>query len=226
MTDLLVMHDILDVELESSDERRVGRVADLLCRHAADGTLTAVALSIGAEADLRRIASSLGRAAHRRLKGRFERTVSIGEIVEFGDNLRLRERAAAYDLDDGDAWAAGILRFIPGSGNGTATPEATARGRAASTERPRRGDVWISDLIGTQVVDTDGQKLGHVVELLIGRRHHRVNAILAGSYGWIGRFGISTLVHRLGWWGGHQEIAWDRVKEIHRRRIVVQPEPR
>jgi sporulation protein YlmC with PRC-barrel domain len=223
VTDLLVMHDIADVQLQSSDDRRLGRVTDILCRPLDDGGLTAIALCLGAEAGLRRIASRLGRAAPRLFRSRFERGLSIGEVVEFGATLRLREKAAAYDVHDGDAWAAGVLRFIPGSGFRRASPEAAGRAVAASRERPRRGDVWISDLIGMSVIDSDGQKLGHVVELRLGRRHHRVNAILVGSHGWIGRLGIRTLVHRLGWGGRPDEIPWDRVQAVRRDRIIVQP---
>lgn len=223
MTDLLVMHDIADVQLQSSDDRRLGRATDILCRHQHDGSLKAIALALGPEACLRRIASPLGRAAHQLFKARFERSVNIGEVVEFGPNLRLRAKADAYDIHDGDVWAARLLRFVPGSGFGQASPEAAAKGRAASAERPRRGDVWVSDLIGTPVVDSDGEQLGHVVELRIGRRHHRVDAILTGSFGWVGRLGVSTLVHRLGWWGRHDEVPWGRVKDVRQDRIIVQP---
>jgi len=61
--------------------------------------------------------------------------------------------------------------------------------------------------VGTPVIDSDGKQLGHLVELRIGRRHHRVNTILIGSYGWAGRLGLGTLLHRLGWWGQHDERA-------------------
>jgi len=37
VTDLLVMHDIADVQLQSSDDRRLGRVTDILCRQQDDG---------------------------------------------------------------------------------------------------------------------------------------------------------------------------------------------
>jgi sporulation protein YlmC with PRC-barrel domain len=223
VTDLLVMHDIADVQLQSSDGRRLGRVADILCRHQADGSLKAIALSLGPEAGLRRIASRLGRAAHRLLRARFERTVDIGEVTEFGANLRLRANADAYDVHDGDSWAAGVLRFIPGSGFGPASPEAAERGREASAVRPRRGDLWVSDLIGMPVIDSDGQKLGRVVELRIGRRHHRVTSILTGSYGWVGRLGIHILVHRLGWGDRHEEVPWDQVEEVRQDRMTVKP---
>ncbi len=221
MTDLLVMHDIADGQLQSSDGRRLGRVTDILCQHQDDGSLEAIALALGPEACLRRISSRFGRRAHRLFKGRYERSVDIGEVVEFGPTLRLRERADAYDVHDGDVWAAHIIRFVPGSGVSEASLDVADRGRAASTPAARRGDVWVSDLIGTPVVDTGGQEVGHVVELRIGRRHHRVNVILTGSYGWLGRLGIRTLVHRLGWWGRRDEVLWDSVAEVGYDRITV-----
>ena len=223
MTDLLVMYNIVDGQLQSSDGRRLGRVADILCQRQDDGSLKAIALALGPEACLRRIASRFGRRAHRLFKGRFERSVEIGEVVEFGPTLRLREKADAYDVHDGDIWAAHVIRFVPGSGVSQASLDVADRGKAASAPAPRRGDVWVSDLIGTPVIDTGGREIGHVVELRIGRRHHRVNAILTGSYGWLGRLGIRTLVHRLGWWGRHEEVPWERVEEVRYDRITVQP---
>jgi sporulation protein YlmC with PRC-barrel domain len=224
VTDLLAMHDIADGQLQSSDGRRLGRVADILCQHEDDGSLKAIALGLGPEACLRRIDSRFGRGAHRLFKGRFERSVEIGEVVEFGPTLRLRERADTYDVHDGDVWAAHIIRFIPGSGVSKASLNVADRGKAASPPTPRRGDVWVSDLMGTPVIDADGREIGHVVELRIGRRHHRVNAILTGSYGWLGRLGIRTLVHQLGWWGRHEEVPWERVEEVRYDRITVQPQ--
>jgi sporulation protein YlmC with PRC-barrel domain len=223
VTDLLAMHDIADGQLQSSDHRRLGRVTDILCQHQADGSLKAIALALGPEACLRRISSRFGRRAHRLFKGRFERSVEIGEVVEFGPTLRLRKKVDAYSLHDGDIWAAHVIRFIPGSGVSQTSLEAADRGKAASASAPRRDDVWVSDLIGTPVIDADGREIGHVVELRIGRRHHRVNAILTGSYGWLGRLGIKTLVHRLGWWGRHEEVLWERVDEVRSDRITVQP---
>jgi sporulation protein YlmC with PRC-barrel domain len=220
--DLLVMHDIADGQLRSSDHRRLGRVTDILCQHQADGSLKAIALALGPEASLRRISSRFGRRAHRLFKGRFERSVEIGQVVEFGPFLRLREKADAYNLHDGDTWAARVIRFVPGSGVSQASLDLAGRNKAASAPASRRGDVWVSDLIGTPVIGTDGREFGHVVELRIGRRHHRVNAILTGSYGWLGRLGIRTLVHRLGWWGRHEEVLWESVEEVRYDRITVQ----
>jgi sporulation protein YlmC with PRC-barrel domain len=223
VTDLLAMHDIADGQLQSSDDRRLGRVADILCRHQDDGSLQAIALALGPEACLRRISSRFARRVHRLFKGRFERSVEIGEVVEFGPTLRLREKADAYNVQDGEIWAARVIRFVPGSGVSQASLDVAARSRSAPAPDPRRGDVWVSDLVGTPVIDTEGQEVGHVIELLIGRRHHRVNAILTGSYGWLGRLGIRTLVHRLGWWGPHEEVLWERVEEVRSDRITVQP---
>jgi sporulation protein YlmC with PRC-barrel domain len=223
VTDLLAMHDIADGQLQSSDDRRLGRVADILCRQQDDGSLKASDLALGPEACLRRISSRFGRRAHGLFKGRFERSVEIGEVVEFGPTLRLREKADAYNVHDGDIWAAHVIRFVPGSGVSRASLEVADRGKAASADAPRRGDVWVSDLIGTPVIGTDGREIGHVVELRIGRRHHRVNAILTGSYGWLGRLGLRTLVHRLGWWGRHEEVLWESVEEVRYDRITVQP---
>jgi sporulation protein YlmC with PRC-barrel domain len=225
VTDLLAMHDIADGQLQSSDGRRLGRVADILCQHQDDRSLEAIALVLGPEACLRRISSRFGRRVHQLFNGRFERSVEIGEVVEFGSTLRLRQKADAYNVHDGDIWAAHLIRFIPGSGVSQASLEVADRGKAASAPAPRRGGVWVSDLIGTPVIDSDGREIGHVIELLVGRRHHRVNAILTGSYGWLGRLGIRTLVHRLGWRGRHDEVLWESVETVGYDRITVRPRP-
>jgi hypothetical protein len=221
VTDLLAMHDIADGQLQSRDGRRLGRVADILCRHQDDGSLKAIALALGPEACLRRISSRFARRIHLLFKGRFERSVEIGEVVEFGPTLRLREKSDAYNVHDGEIWAARVIRFVPGSGVSQASLNVAARSRSASAPAPRRGDVWVSDLIGTAVIDADGREMGHVVELRIGRRHHRVNALQTGSYGWLGRLGIRTLVHRLGWSGPHQEVLWESVEQFRYDRITV-----
>jgi sporulation protein YlmC with PRC-barrel domain len=84
------------------------------------------------------------------------------------------------------------------------------------------GDARRADLIGTPVINRGGREVGHVVELRIGRRHHRVNAILTGSYGWLGRLGIRSVVHRPGWRGRQEEVPWERVEEVRYDRITVQ----
>jgi sporulation protein YlmC with PRC-barrel domain len=224
VTDLLAMHDIADGQLKSSDGRRLGRAADILCQHQEDGSLKAIALGLGPEACLRRLASRFGRRAHGFFNGRFERSVDIGEVVEFGPTLRLRRKAHAYDIDDGDIWALRLIRFIPGNGVSAASSERGDRSKASSGPAPRRDDVWVSDLIGTQVIDADGREFGHVVELRIGRRNHRVNAILTGSYGWLGRLGITrAIAHGLGSWGSHEEVLWESVEEVRHDRITVRP---
>jgi sporulation protein YlmC with PRC-barrel domain len=219
VTDLLVMHDVVDGQLLSSDGRRLGRVSDILCRQV-DGSLTAVNLVLGVEAGLRRIASRLGGPADRLFGGRFERSVDLGEVIEFGATLRLRNDASSYRVHDGDRWAARIIRFLPGSGYDAARAAVGSHNRASALAS-RRGDVWVSDLIGTPVVDSDGRELGHVVELRIGPRHHRVTSILTGSYGWLGRLGLRTLVHRLGWIDRADEVPWDRVQEVGGNIITV-----
>lgn len=222
MTDILAMHDIVDSQLQSSDERRVGRVADILCQQQNDGSLELVSLTLGPEAGLRRIGSRLGGRAHRLFNGRFERSVGIGEVVEFGPTLRLREKANAYDLDDGDRWAARLLRFIPGSGVGKESPKGgRSQKGSGSAGVAGLGQLWVSDLIATPVRTTDGDELGHVVELGVGPRTHRVTFILVGSYGWLGRLGMRTLVHRLGWWPPSDEVRWERVERVRRDEITV-----
>jgi sporulation protein YlmC with PRC-barrel domain len=80
--------------------------------------------------------------------------------------------------------------------------------------------VWISDLTGTPVVDEDGKRLGQVVELHIGPRHHRITEIMPGSAGWLDRLGLRPLADRNGR-AARETIAWQAVMAVGKDRIVV-----
>jgi hypothetical protein len=112
-----LVRDVLDEAIRSRDRRRLGRVADIELVLSADGTLRATNLCLGVETHLRRLSRRVSRFAHRYLRGRFEKSVGVGEVEELGPTVRLRGMASDYDLDSGDQWVARkILRFIPGNG--------------------------------------------------------------------------------------------------------------
>jgi sporulation protein YlmC with PRC-barrel domain len=113
---LLAMGDIMDMQLETSDGRHVGRVADIEAELREDGTLALTHLVVGPEALSGRVASRLRPLAHRLLRGRFDHRIPLAEIQEVGPTVRLRGTAEEYGLDRSDRWLAEhILRFIPGS---------------------------------------------------------------------------------------------------------------
>jgi sporulation protein YlmC with PRC-barrel domain len=113
---LLVMGDIMDMQLETSDGRHVGRVADIEVELRDDGALALTHLVVGPEALSGRVASRLRPLAHLLLRGRFDHHIPVAEIEEVGPTVRLRGTAAEYGLDRSDRWLAEhILRFIPGS---------------------------------------------------------------------------------------------------------------
>jgi sporulation protein YlmC with PRC-barrel domain len=113
---LLAMGDIMDMQLETSDGRHVGRVADIEAELREDGTLALTHLVVGPEALSGRVASRLRPLAHRLLRGRFDHRIPLAEIEEVGPTVRLRGTAEEYGLDRSDRWLAEhILRFIPGS---------------------------------------------------------------------------------------------------------------
>jgi sporulation protein YlmC with PRC-barrel domain len=115
--DRLTMRDIVDGLLEASDGTDLGRVADVLISIDADGSARLTDLVIGPEALAGRVSSRLHPLAHWLLRGRFEHTIPIDEVEEFGPTLILRHPASHYDAGHADEWVnRHLLRFIPGSG--------------------------------------------------------------------------------------------------------------
>jgi sporulation protein YlmC with PRC-barrel domain len=215
MAELGVMHDIMDGQLMTADGRRVGRVADLGCLRNKDGSVEVSRVVLGPEAGLRRIASRLAGIGRAVFAGRHERSVSIGEVAEFGPTVRLRGVTSDYDLHDGDGWAAGILRWIPGSAFDS---------RPGFGDRPRRmpaPDLWISDLIGTPVIDRRARPVGHVVELYIRPRHHRITALRTGPTGWLDRLGLRAVARRIRSPERQELIEWADVDHLGIDRIVL-----
>jgi hypothetical protein len=113
----LVVRDVLDGQLLSSDIVRLARVADVELASDDDGGLRVAAVAIGPEALGRRIAARVGRFLGRVLDGRFDHRIGLEEIVEIGPWIRLRGTADDYDIGARDRWLADhLLRFVPGSG--------------------------------------------------------------------------------------------------------------
>lgn len=115
--DRLTMRDIVDGLLQSSDGVHLGRVADVRITIDDDGVARLTDLVIGPEALAGRISSHLRPVARWLLRGRFEHTIPIEEIQEFGPTLVLRHPANHYEIGHADEWMnRHVLRFIPGSG--------------------------------------------------------------------------------------------------------------
>src|ERR687883_2094615 len=90
---LLAMGDIMDMQLETSDGRHAGRVADIEAELRDDGSLVLTHLVVGPEALSGRVASRLRPLAHLLLRGRFEHRIPVAEIEDVGPSVRLRGRA-------------------------------------------------------------------------------------------------------------------------------------
>jgi hypothetical protein len=114
---ILVMRNIMDNQLESSDDIEIGRVADIEAELLPDGRLVLTKLMTGPESLAGRISSHLRPIVHFFLRNRFEHSIPIDEIDGIHPTLRLRNRATYYDTGQSDRWIADhILRWIPGSG--------------------------------------------------------------------------------------------------------------
>ncbi len=114
---LLVMRDFMDSQLETSDKRHIGRVADIEAEWRDDGRLVLVNIVTGPEALTGRVASHLRPIARFLLRGRFEHHIPLSDVENVGPTLRLRKKAKDYSVGQSDRWIADhILRWIPGNG--------------------------------------------------------------------------------------------------------------
>jgi hypothetical protein len=115
--DQLAIRDILDSQLQTSDERNIGRVADIVGIWHPDGSYELTHLVTGPEALAGRVAFSLRTLFERLLHNRFEEQIPLSEVEEFGPTVRLRGRADDYRTGASERWIAQhILRWFPGSG--------------------------------------------------------------------------------------------------------------
>ena len=113
----LVMRDLVDQQLETSDQREIGRVADVQAEWRADGSLVLTHLVTGPQALAGRVASRLRPVVRLMLRDRFEHAIALDEIEAADLTLRLRGTAAEYPVGQSERWIVDhILRFIPGSG--------------------------------------------------------------------------------------------------------------
>jgi hypothetical protein len=116
--DIFSIADIIDSQLETSEKKDIGRVADIEAEWREDGTLVLLNLVTGPQALAGRVATPLRSFFQRLLRNRFEHYIPIGEIEKFGPTLRLRGKEMDYPVGQSDRWIADhILRWIPGSGH-------------------------------------------------------------------------------------------------------------
>jgi sporulation protein YlmC with PRC-barrel domain len=168
----LLMRDVIDGQLESSDRLRIGRVADVLIEDgdAGDGPhVTAIAM--GPEALAGRVHRGLRGVFHRLLRGRWDQALAIDELEELGPTLRLRRAAHEYEVASGERWVGGrIVRRLPGAGDWPPPHLAAAdRDRTSATDPgpTDRGsaDLRGADLIGARVTGPAGEHLGEVLDV-------------------------------------------------------------
>jgi hypothetical protein len=111
------VRDIIDSQLETRDNIEIGRVADIEVEQCEDGTLILTNLIAGPQALAGRVSRRLGSLFQWLLRDRFEQSIPLSEVEEFGPTLRLRGKAEEYPVGQSERWIARyILRWIPGSG--------------------------------------------------------------------------------------------------------------
>lgn len=116
--DIFSIRDIIDSQLVTSDERRIGRVADIEGEWRNDGSVVLTSLMCGPQALARRTAKPFLTIARFLFRNRFEHTIPISDVTHFGPTLQLRNAATDYKVGQSERWIAKyILRWIPGSGH-------------------------------------------------------------------------------------------------------------
>jgi len=114
--DLFTIADVLDSQLVSKDGKELGRVADVEAQWDDDRKLVLTVLLAGPQALAGRVLRPLRSLLQRLLHDRFERTIPLCEVEEFGPTLQLRGNAEDYALGQADRWLAKhVLKWIPGS---------------------------------------------------------------------------------------------------------------
>lgn len=114
---MCVMRDIMDYQLESSDKRKIGRVADIQTEWQENGDLVLTYLVAGPQALVGRVSERLRPLARFVFRDRFDHRIPLSEVEEFGPTIRLRGKATDYAIGQSERWIAiHILRWIPGSG--------------------------------------------------------------------------------------------------------------
>ena len=104
-------------QLVSKDGKAIGRVADVEAQWDDDGKLVLTVLVAGPQALAGRVLRPLRSLLQRLLHDRFERTIPLCEVEEFGPTLQLRGKAEDYTLGQADRWLAEhVLRWLPFSG--------------------------------------------------------------------------------------------------------------
>jgi hypothetical protein len=116
--DIFSIADILDSQLEANDKKNIGRVADIEVVWREDGALVLTELTTGPQALAGRVARPLRALFQLLFRNRFENSIPLSEVEEFGPTLHLHKKAADYPVGQSDRWLADhILRWIPGSGH-------------------------------------------------------------------------------------------------------------
>ena len=111
------MRDVVDGQLETIEDRRIGRVADLAAEWREDGSLVVTEIVVGPEALTGRISRRLGVFVRRRTGARFEHRIAMSEVEEVGPTVHLRGHREDYPLHGLDDWLnRHVIRFIPGGG--------------------------------------------------------------------------------------------------------------
>ena len=115
--DVFSIRDILDSQLETSDQRKIGRVADIEAEWRGEN-LYLPSLLVGPQALAKRINGPLHALLRALFRGRFDSAIPLHDVEEFGPTLQLRKKAFEYPVGRSDRWIADhLLRWIPGSGH-------------------------------------------------------------------------------------------------------------
>lgn len=236
---------LLDRRVVDADGEPLGRVDDLALER--DGTSARlVSIVMGPEALGARLGGVLGQlvagAARLRPEGAGAPEVRLEEVDSVDVEVRLRAHRRDLSFPRSEGWVRDhIIARLPGAERSSSSGEipggsaSSGGGQAANAEtggHQAAGDrIMASALLGTEVVDADGQSLGKLHDLrLAAGAGHGVAAIVTGRGVVAERFGyargevvgpwlLAAFMHRLA--RDTHEVPWSDLTEIGKTVIRV-----
>ncbi len=111
------LRDLIDKQLQTCDDIRLCRVADIEAEQRPDGSLVLTRIATGPQALAGRLFTPLRSLSRFLLRDRFEHYIELREVAHIDRTLHLRGHAANYTAGQSERWlAAHLLRWLPGSG--------------------------------------------------------------------------------------------------------------
>lgn len=235
------IRDIIDSQLETSDDIEISRVADIEAEQHVDGKLVLTYLVVGPQALAGRVAAPLRSFFKFLLRDRFEHRIAISDVEHFGPTLRLKGKARDYKVGQSERWIANhILRWIPLQHPETLQYPGTDRRNNKNAMQPPTppgpcnsnratptvsSSFAIGELLGGKIKSAEGQMIGHVADLQLSEGpEYVVTALFFGRSGWLHRWHVLyPFVQMFGVSIRAKTVPWDAVESIESGIVRLKP---